>query len=623
MIDRAVQTPRGEHLREDTHIALHNGCVDTSRIGQEGRPVSAEAARVDLISKIGTVLSYVILTAGLLSIVVAGYLVFVSHTRVPIWDEWGPIDSLVTAARPLPLSWFWSQHNEHRIVFERLLLLADFHFFHGNHWIFFAVMFATQIEFVVLLAWLLRVIGGLQGVVWRSAVGLIAYCSFCPSQEENLGWAFQVSFLLPGFFVMLVLVGLLLYQRSAERASVRPAYLGLSIFAAVAATCSNSNGVLAWPVVILVTIALRLSRRITATYVVVGTIMVAAYLYRYTSPGNHASPVASLGHPLVLVEYMAKYFGGSFLRREHYLVHSHLPVILGAAGLVTGLVVAVWILWCSDLRKPGAVAVVALMSYSVGTAFITALGRINFGTDQAFASRYQTFALLFWSSLALLLLMIAKEACKPATMNILLAVIAVIMLQSATSYRFPLREASGRALRAEVAGLGLMTGVRDPQTVREVLYPWPEVVWRDTQYLRQRGLMLFSTELYRQLNTPLLERYRIGSEDQCLGQVDAVKRLKTGDSDGLRIAGWAVDRSTHLPASRIVAAEDGRITGFALTGFWRPELRTLLQSKRALYAGFQGYVGNASRTGMVDVYAVLENTSGEVCHIASLLPPVQ
>ena len=38
----------------------------------------------------------------------------------------------------------------------------------------------------------------------------------------------------------------------------------------------------------------------------------------------------------------------------------------------------------------------------VGVAFLTALGRLKFGLDQALSSRYATPMLLFWLSLAML-----------------------------------------------------------------------------------------------------------------------------------------------------------------------------------------------------------------------------
>ena len=126
-----------------------------------------------------------------------------SHSLVPFWDEWTEIDAIATAPHhQLPLSWLWSQHNEHRVVFYRLLLLADIHMFHGKHWISFWCMLAVQILFLVCLAWMLHFCG-VKGTLWRAIVGLGGFALFCPAQWENFSWAFQISFLLPGFFLLL------------------------------------------------------------------------------------------------------------------------------------------------------------------------------------------------------------------------------------------------------------------------------------------------------------------------------------------------------------------------------------------------------------------------------------
>ena len=83
-------------------------------------------------------LSYVILACGICTVGIGATQILTSHSLVPFWDEWTEIDAIATAPHhQLPLSWLWSQHNEHRIVFYRLLLLADIHVFHGKHWISF------------------------------------------------------------------------------------------------------------------------------------------------------------------------------------------------------------------------------------------------------------------------------------------------------------------------------------------------------------------------------------------------------------------------------------------------------------------------------------------------------
>jgi hypothetical protein len=149
---------------------------------------SGQDARKPL--RVDQLLSYIILACGFLTFVVGSYQILSSHSPVPMWDEWQEINAIATAPRHQPpLSWLWALHSEHRVVFYRLLLLADIHLFHGTHWISFWSMFAVQCALLGLLVWLLRR-EGLRGTLWRAVAGLCAFCLFCPSQWENFGWAF-------------------------------------------------------------------------------------------------------------------------------------------------------------------------------------------------------------------------------------------------------------------------------------------------------------------------------------------------------------------------------------------------------------------------------------------------
>ncbi len=64
--------------------------------------------------QISTVLSWVILLGGLLTIGVAAYMVFASYSPLPFWDEWSELHYFAAERHPPFLSWLWTQHNEHK-----------------------------------------------------------------------------------------------------------------------------------------------------------------------------------------------------------------------------------------------------------------------------------------------------------------------------------------------------------------------------------------------------------------------------------------------------------------------------------------------------------------------------
>ena len=102
--------------------------------------------------RILTIASYFILGLGIGTMAAAAYMMLVSYTTVPYWDEWGVINAYIALNSHLPLQWIWAQNNEHRIVFQKLLLLLDLHLFKGREWPMFLAIFLSQFSLFGLLA---------------------------------------------------------------------------------------------------------------------------------------------------------------------------------------------------------------------------------------------------------------------------------------------------------------------------------------------------------------------------------------------------------------------------------------------------------------------------------------
>jgi hypothetical protein len=504
------------------------------------------------------------------------------------------------------------QHNEHRHLLFRLLLLADFHLLRGNHVLLFASMPAIQLAFVVIIGWLLRKFENVPAPIWRSTVGLAAFCLFCPSQVENFAWAFQVSFFVPGVCALLAFTSVALHQTLVGKPVLQWASIGGGVIAAALATFSNANGMLIWPLLIAVAIALRLPWKILLVQFLAGLSVVLSYFVHYVHPLGHAAPFESIRHPWTVIEYVAKYLGGSFPLSNHTL-----SVPLGLAGLVAAAALGLWAISRGSTRRPFIAVLFGLMSLALATALITALGRINFGTDQAFASRYQTYALLFWFCIGSMLLLGASRARLRELTPLLMAVILVIMGWSATRYKTSLQQAIDRRLSADVPALALMTGVPDYEGLKS-LYPNPQIPWRYSSYLRGHELSIFSTDSYRQLHARFDTAYRVRADKPCPGFVDSVEPIPTADSKsiGLRLSGWAVDGRTRWPVRRVIVASDGNIVGFGQPGVLRPDVSGALSSKRAARSGWQGYANVSANATSAEFYGVLRGR--EVCHIKSV-----
>jgi hypothetical protein len=600
---------------------------------ETGAPIEArnslEFPRIDKL------LSYVILACGIWTVGIGATQIVTAHSLVPFWDEWTEIDTIATAPlHQLPLSWLWSQHNEHRIVFYRLLLLADIHIFHGKHWISFWCILAVQILFLVCLGWTLHFCG-VRGTLWRAIVGLGGFALFCPAQWENFRWAFQISFLLPGFLLLLALSAILKYQRSAQQLRPQWVYLALSILAAAAATYSNANGMLVWPLLLLVAIALVPRVEVIACYAGFGVVFIGLYLYHYASPTGSSSPLDSLRHPLWILGYIAEYLGVT-----HILwgvrIHNLFGISSGLFGLLMALAVVVMVLW-RQKREPLQFALLAFMFFAIATAFLTALGRLNLGLEQAFSSRYQTFNLLFWfSTLSLVLLLVDRT--NPFLRTLLLAVVGAAMLLAIAAFPLALGTSRTRTQRAEAAASALLSGVPDKDAMG-VLYDDPNVVWRDADYFRQQHLFMFSDVKNDRLGQSLSSSYQSSSSPRCEGQVTTVQQLPPGellgggDAGAFGISGLAADRFSRAPARRLIFVSDNKIVGygasiggfsaatdilFVLSGSSGVQQSEIVSKKdSSKWLGFGRQLHNAAS---IDVYA-LDTSMDTVCRLATVEAP--
>ncbi len=498
-------------------------------------------------SRLSVWLSWGVLLAGLGAGVASAYIVITTYSPVPHWDEWSLFDHLAQGGG-WSLWWLWAQHNEHRIFVTKLFFLLDVEFFHGSQKFLLTSIFFVQLLQVALLSWSLRALGGLRGSAWRVGTGLIAYCILCPTQYENLVWGFQLQFVLPAAMATLAVLSLLLYQRE-EKAR----FLVLSIFAATVATWSLANGMLLWPLLVVVAWWLSMKLASWITLLMFGLGNIAVYFFHYHRP------VAKMTFPFLSVgeraRYAVVYLGSTFVRHSSGVVAQ----VAGILGICAAFFVLVHVIRKRRTPSLFLIEMSFLILLCLATAAATSSGRIHLGVEQATASRYQTFALLFWCCLGLALLV--RVAANRAQLNVLAAVLLVMMLIFATQVRLPLIDAQWHQLRLKMVGISLLTGVQDDAVLADA-YPDSRVVLRAAEYMKQHRLSIFAGKQYEQLGAPLDRVYHIRPASACSGYISTAQVLPGESGHDLRLTGYAWDGELHRPARDIVAVANGRIVGF-------------------------------------------------------------
>ena len=565
------------------------------------------------VSKLLHIFGYLILAIGVGTVLSAAYLMRAGYSVVPYWDELDEMTSYLDATHKSVLTWMWAQHNEHRLLFYKALFVVDMRFFQGRNWPMYVAIFCSQVALAVVFGYMLHQLGDCKGPLWQACFGLTLYCLFCPSQWENFSWAFQFSFVLVNVWVVMAVLFLVIQKQHlvAEQPSGMKALL-VSLLAATAASFTNGNGITVWPVLITVALLAKLPWRLVGAYFLGLACVVPLYLIGYHSPSQHASPFESGHQPRLILEYMEKYLGGGAVPDSHI----DLARLIGLLGLIAAVALVPRLIMHRGNRSLLEYCLAGIVLYSVATALITSLGRVNFGTNQAFTSRYQTFALLFW--LALSLWIISIVAREPSA-NWLVAVyllIVVTLCYSATHYGRILERVRHNTAKRELAGVSLITGVHDKDFLQFAILPSP-IALPEIEELRARRLSLFSTPRAVQFGQNFAQFYRAVSPSECEGNVEATSYVNANPED-VGIRGWVIDRRTGGPVEEVVFVAEGKIAGFGVLGPGRVDVANALHSKRAIDSGWIGYAKlTESRT--LDFYGIL-NSSGRKygCHFGAI-----
>lgn len=513
---------------------------------------------------------------------------------VPYWDQW---DELILSPKQVFSSWVYSQHNEHRILFPRLLFAIDtFAFAETNKFNFFCnlalpLLLAGLIVFVVNR----HVARCIADTLWIA--GIILTLLFSAMQYENFIWGFQVQF----FGVELAAVagiGCLVLGRRSWGSLI--ASIGFSAIAVYTLSSGMPVPFLAIPLAIWA----RRSREQIALLAIAAIALLGSYLYGYVSPAQHSDPLITIFRP-GLIHYAIAEIGSPFVQFPVVLGNSdHLTTVLdlavGALGLGLFATIALVLLfrgWGVDRAQ---LFFFGIAAFGVSITFLTALGRLKFGAEQALSIRYASPMLLFWLSLALLGIVEVQHHrpdLRPiATGMTVLFLVGLVWAQPAF-VRAGLASVSPR----REAMTALLANVDDPASLGAV-YPRPDRPKDLAVALRAQHFAMFADEWSTWLGTPLINHIQLGDPAQCRGSIDQVTRLPVSGRAQWRGSGWAWDNARRAPPDRVVVADNaGRVVGYALGGY-PPKLG----SGGPKHSGWRGHF-TAENAATVRAYALVDS----------------
>jgi hypothetical protein len=143
---------------------------------------------------------------GLWGLMTAADLVWVTRygLPLPLFDEWEMVPA-VTGHEPINFAWAWAQHNEHRFVIARPLLVALYRLARLD---FRAAVFVNVLLLAALAAGFIALASRLRGRAALTDLALpLILLHF--GQSENLIWSWQFVYILPTVLAGLFFIGIL------------------------------------------------------------------------------------------------------------------------------------------------------------------------------------------------------------------------------------------------------------------------------------------------------------------------------------------------------------------------------------------------------------------------------
>lgn len=310
------------------------------------------------------------------------YILFVFRyaVNIPFWDDYDSIlrfmNQFLQAQRPSDkITLLFSQHNEHRLVFDHIIVLGSYYLFHEVNFKF-CILFGN-------LGWIITTVTLV--IFFRKNFHLslfyllpIPYLLLSVVHWENMFFATPA---IQNYWSILFGV-LCLICLSKGKLFFLYILFPMALF-------TTGGSILLYP---LANFSLMMQRKWKSfiLFFTQSTFWIAFYFYNYHKPIGHPSILDALYHPVRMIKYFFSFWGNIFPQNSLLAYYNIIPFFTGIVlcGLSCVLFGYFVIKRKDDIFLPLTISFVTL------TALTITLTRSGLGIAQALASRYSIYPLL-------------------------------------------------------------------------------------------------------------------------------------------------------------------------------------------------------------------------------------
>jgi hypothetical protein len=340
-----------------------------------------------------------LITIAGFAVPVFAYVAFVQHfgVNVVIYDQWSDVALIGRAfSGHLSVGTIWAQHNQNRIFFPNLLVLAFGYLTHLDVHVeeyFSALLLVVAVGLII---WTHRRRSPQTPMIWYCPV-VILMLSWV--QFENSLWGFQLAW----YVVIVCLAGTLAVL---DRDRLNAVALVVAVVIAIIGSYSSLQGLLIWPAGLVLLLYRRSQWRVVLAWIAAALITTGLYFYNLHRSQLPPDQINPLHHPIFATKLFFFSLGNvagkpkviplwPIATPSHFFLGSTSPLLvtLGVSIFVAS-VLAIAKAGTRNTRDRPEPLGVALILVGLGFDLLTVIGRGLHGYAGVSASRYTTFNML-------------------------------------------------------------------------------------------------------------------------------------------------------------------------------------------------------------------------------------
>lgn len=322
----------------------------------------------------------------------------------PYMDQWEAVSLMEKLfTHTLNFQDFTAQHNEHRILFPKLIMVLGASLTHWN----ITLELYINIFLGICLFWVIskpiKILFKKEEIPYKfGLISIISLLIFSLSQYENWRWGWQIQIFLNVWMVCLGIYWL-------TKSTISNWYFLGAMVAGIIATYSFANGLLFWVVGVIVLWNLPLKNTQKYTYsiiwIVLAMFLAWSYMEGYHRPEEHPIPVFTLNYFLNYGAFVLAYLGNPLFESD-----ANASFIFGIVGVLIYGYGWYRIYTQKSFDKSHYSIFFYWSLYTLMSAGLTALGRTGLGLPSASASRYVTICNFFWINNFILLFTLLHDS---------------------------------------------------------------------------------------------------------------------------------------------------------------------------------------------------------------------